>query len=505
MIGERIERIIIVGGGTAGWMAAAALSRFLVPGGTEVILIESDEIGTVGVGEATIPPIQKFNHLLGISEPVFLQETQGTFKLGIEFVDWGQVGDRYIHPFGRHGRDIAGIDFHQLYLRERQRRWLPPIDQFSIAAMAARAGRCAHATSDHLDPVSDISHAYHFDATLYARFLRKFAEALGVRRIEGKIVDVRRDAGSGHVASVLLADGRDIGGELFIDCSGFRGLLIEGALKTGYENWSHWLPCDSALAAPTANVGPPMPYTRATARTAGWQWRIPLQHRTGNGHVYCSQFIDDGEAERQLLENLEGAMVAQPRKLSFVTGRRRLAWNGNVISLGLAAGFIEPLESTSIHLIQHGIAMLMALMPDKRFAACERDEYNRQMQAAFESVRDFVVLHYKLTQRRDTPFWRHCADMAVPDTLARRMELFLSRGRFLKADTDLFTVTSWAAVMLGQNGWPEGTDPLVEALDEDKVALQIDQAHRAIARAASGLPPHLAYIRQIGGAAPSPS
>lgn len=501
MIGERIKRIVIVGGGTAGWMAAAAFGRFLVPGGTHITLVESDEIGTIGVGEATIPPIRKFNDLLGIAEGDFLKATQGTFKLGIEFVDWGKVGDRYMHPFGRHGRDIAGIDFHQLYLRERLRRPLPPIEHYSIGAVTARHGRFAHASPDPRLPTSDLAHAYHFDATLYARFLRRFAEALGIDRREGRIVDVTRHADASHVTSVTLADGSVIAGELFIDCSGFRGLLIEQALGTGYENWSHWLPCDRAVAVPSANVAPPAPFTRSIARDAGWQWRIPLQHRTGNGHVYSSRFTTDEAAEATLLAHLEGEALAAPRRLGFVTGRRRRSWNANVVSLGLASGFIEPLESTSIHLIQHGIAMLLALLPDTGFADAERDEYNRQMQASYESIRDFIILHYKLTQRDDTPFWRHCAAMEVPETLARRMELFLRRGRYLKGDTDLFTLNSWVAVMLGQNGWPEGYDPMVDALDEAKVGQQIDQAERAIADAATSLPAHLDAIQAIGGQA----
>jgi tryptophan halogenase len=504
MIGKRIERIVIVGGGTAGWMAAAAFGRFLVPGGTSVTLIESDEIGTIGVGEATIPPIRKFNDLLGIPEADFLKATQGSFKLGIEFVDWGRLGDRYIHPFGRHGRDIAGIDFHQLYLRERTRRALPPIGSFSIGAAAALLGRFAHASPDPRLPTADLAHAYHFDATLYARFLRRFAEPLGVIRQEGRIVDVSRHAENGHILAVTLADGRIVEGDLFVDCSGFRGLLIEQALGTGYEDWSHWLPCDRAIAVPSANIGPPDPFTRATAREAGWQWRIPLQHRTGNGHVYSSHFMDDEAAEAMLLRHLESAPLAAPRQLGFATGRRRLAWNANVVSLGLASGFIEPLESTSIHLIQHGIAMLLALLPDSDFADVERDEYNLQMQASFEAVRDFIVLHYKMTQRDDTPFWRHCAAMEVPETLARRMELFRRRGRYLKGDTDLFTLNSWVAVMLGQNGWPEGYDPMVDALDEAKVAEQIDRAEQAIAQAAAALPLHMDAIRGMGAEAPSP-
>jgi tryptophan halogenase len=501
MSSNRIGRIVIVGGGTAGWMAAAALGRFLAHGNTRICLVESDEIGTIGVGEATIPPIRTFNGLLGIDESEFLKATQGTYKLGIEFVDWGERGQRYFHPFGRYGRDIAGIDFHQLYLRERMRRAIPDIETFCISAMAARAGRFGQPASDPAHPEHDFNYAFHFDASLYARFLRRYAERLGVERVEGKVIDAMLDQERGFVQAVSLADGRRIEGELFIDCSGFRGLLIEQALATGYEDWSRWLPCDRAIAVPSANVGPPEPYTRSTAREAGWQWRIPLQHRTGNGHVYASRFLDAPGAERILLHNLPGEALAPPRHLSFVTGRRKLAWNRNVVALGLSAGFIEPLESTSIHLIQLGIAKLLALFPDRRLSPVERDEYNRSMQTTFESVRDFVTLHYKLTARADTPFWSYCREMDVPESLERRLALFRGRGRNLRADGELFGLTSWVAVMLGQNAWPDDYDPAVDALDETKVADLIDRVRQSIGEAVRTLPSHLEFIQRSGAAA----
>jgi len=501
MNANRIDRIVIVGGGTAGWMAAAALGRFLAHGNTRICLVESDEIGTIGVGEATIPPIRTFNGLLGIDESEFLKATQGTYKLGIEFVDWGGHGQRYFHPFGRYGRDIAGIDFHQLYLRERTRRALPDIETFCISAMAARAGRFGRPESDPARPEHDFNYAFHFDASLYARLLRRYAERLGVERVEGKVIDTLLDREHGLVEAISLADGRRIEGELFIDCSGFRGLLIEQALATGYEDWSQWLPCDRAIAVPSANVGPPEPYTRSTARVAGWQWRIPLQHRTGNGLVYASRFLDAPEAERILLDNLPGEALATPRHLSFVTGRRKLAWNRNVVALGLSAGFIEPLESTSIHLIQLGIAKLLALFPDRRLSPIERDEYNRSMQTTFESVRDFITLHYKLTARADTPFWSYCREMAVPESLQRRLALFRGRGRNLRVDGELFGLTSWVAVMLGQNAWPEDYDPAVDALDETKVTELIDRVHQSVGQAVRTFPSHLEFIQRSGAAA----
>ena len=368
-----IRDVVIVGGGTACWMAAAALSRFLNNGYTRVTLIESEEIGTVGVGEATIPPIITFNRMLGINENEFLRATRATFKLGIEFVDWGKVGERYFHPFGAHGRDLQGVQFHQLYLRERSRRALPDISAWAMSAVAAGQGKFGRPSDKAQSALREIHYAFHFDAGLYARYLRGYAEHYGVRRVEGRIVDTQLDAESGNVASVTLADGQTIAGDLFIDCSGFRGLLIEGALRTGYENWQHWLPCDRAIAVPAALAAEPEPFTRVTARARSWQWRIPLQHRMGNGLVYCSQFLDDDDAERELLANLEGEPLAPPRRLSFTTGRRLKCWNRNVVALGLSSGFIEPLESTSIHFIQSGIARLIALFPDKRFNPVTKD------------------------------------------------------------------------------------------------------------------------------------
>ncbi|HEX8484346.1 tryptophan halogenase family protein [Sphingomonas sp.] len=493
-----IRDVVIVGGGTAGWMAAAAFSRFLNNGFTRITLVESEEIGTVGVGEATIPPIITFNRMLGINENDFLRETGATFKLGIEFVDWGGKGERYFHPFGFHGRDLEGVHFHQLYLRERMRQVMPDISAWSMSATAAAGGRFARPSGDAQSPIRDLLYAFHFDAGLYARFLRGYAERGGVRRLEGRIVDTVRDDTSGFVRSVRLADGQEVAGDLFIDCSGFRGLLIEDAMKTGYEDWSQWLPCDRAIAVPTAYAGDPDPFTRATARGAGWQWRIPLQHRMGNGLVYASAFLDDDAAERLLLHNLEGEPLADPRRISFTTGRRKLSWNGNVVSLGLSSGFIEPLESTSIHFIQSGIAKLIALFPDKRFNPVERNEYNRQMRDLYEDVRDFIVLHYKATRRDDTPFWDRCRTMDVPDSLARKIDLFRAKGRLFRDGLELFATTSWVSVCLGQHIVPQEYEPAADALDPGKVAMALEQMRRGYLETAQALPSHADFLRRCG-------
>jgi tryptophan halogenase len=489
-----IRKIVIVGGGTAGWMAAAAFSALLEKGAFEIVLVESDEIGIVGVGEATIPPLVAFNNLLGINEDAFLAASKGTFKLGIEFVDWGAPGERYFHPFGPHGQDLRAVHFHQLYLREAKKRPLPDIREWSMSGVAAELGRFARPGPDARLPLSQLGYAFHFDAGLYARFLRAYAERGGVRRIEGRIVDVAVDGESGHVRSVTLADGTAVEGELFLDCSGFRGLLIEQTLGTGYEDWSRWLPCDRAVAVPCRLPGPPDPFTRSTARAAGWQWRIPLQHRMGNGIVYSSAHLERGEAEALLLANLEGEALAEPRHLSFTAGRRKLAWNGNVVSLGLSSGFVEPLESTSIQLIQSGIAKLLALFPDRRFDPRERAEYNRQMQDLFEDVRDFVILHYKATRRDDSAFWNYCRTMDVPDGLAAKLDLWRSKGRVFREGRELFATASWVAVLLGQGIVPEEHEPWANVIDPEVAADALEKMRLSYRRMAENMPAHADFI-----------
>ena len=491
-----IRKVVIVGGGTAGWMAAAGLSHWLPSHAVEIALVESDEIGTVGVGEATIPPLLVFNDMLGLNEDEFLAATKGTFKLGIEFVDWGARGERYFHPFGSHGADFNGVHFHHLYLREAQRRSLPDIREWSMSAVAAELGRFARPGPQARLPLSQLVYAFHFDAGLYAQFLRRHAEAKGVQRIEGKIVDVAQDGENGQVRSVTLERGETVEGDLFIDCSGFRGLLIEDTLGTGYEDWSRWLPCDRAAAVPCALPGPPEPFTRSTAREAGWQWRIPLQHRMGNGLVYSSAHLERAEAETLLLANLEGEPLAPPRHLSFTAGRRRLAWNGNVVSLGLSSGFIEPLESTSIHLVQSGIDKLIALFPDRRLNPAERDEYNRQMQEVFEDVRDFIILHYKATRRDDSEFWNYCRTMDLPDTLAAKLELWRSKGRIFRDGQELFGPPSWVAVLLGQGIVPQEQDPRVIAIDPAVAGDTLEKMRVSYRQMAEHMPAHADFISQ---------
>lgn len=492
-----VKKVVIVGGGTSGWMCAAAMGRFFASSGPEVVLIESDDIGTVGVGEATIPPLQEFNTFLGIDENEFVRATQGTFKLGIEFADWNRLGGRYLHPFGFHGRDTQEHRFHQLWLRLRQEIGedaAGDITDYNVTGVAARLGRFSRPSGGPNSILSTIHYAFHFDAGLYARFLRTYAEARRVKRLEGIIVGVNQRPSDGFIRSVTLKDGREIEGDLFIDCSGFRGLLIEQTLKAGYREWGQWLPCNRALAVPSENVGPPSPYTRSTAREAGWQWRIPLQHRTGNGYVYSSDHIDDEAAQETLLANLAGKPLAEPRKLSFTAGHRNKLWDRNVVAIGLAGGFLEPLESTSIHMVQTGITRLMTLFPDKGFAQVDIDEFNNQSILEYEQVRDFIILHYKATVRDDTPFWRRVRDMDVPDSLRHKMDLFRSKGRIFRSHGELFTLDSWLAVLVGQDVAPIGHDPIVDSIPLESLQRNMHALKAGVGAAAVSLPTHEAFI-----------
>jgi tryptophan halogenase len=497
---EPIRKILIVGGGTAGWMTAAALAHVL-RGSVQVELVESEAIGTVGVGEATIPPILLFNALLGIDENEFLRETQATFKLGIQFKDWFRNGHTYFHPFGQYGARVDAASFHQYWLRLNAAGLDDDLDAYSAPAMAARLGRFTRPQGDPRSVSAGMAYAFHFDASLYARYLRGRAEKAGVVRHEGRIADVRL-APNGDIGSVALEDGRVLEADFFIDCSGFRGLLIEGALKTGYEDWTHWLPCDRAVAMPCARVEAPTPYTRSTALEAGWRWRIPLQHRTGNGYVYCSEHISDDEAIARLREALDGEALAEPNLLRFRTGRRKKAWNRNCLAIGLSSGFLEPLESTSIHLIQSGISRLLLSFPDKGFAQADIDNYNHLSQLEFERVRDFVVLHYKATERTDSPLWRQVGAMEIPDSLRRKMDMFRSRGRVFRFEDELFQETSWIAVLLGQGVWPERADPITEVIPLEATRERLHQMRAIIREGVERMPTHDAFVRGAVQTAP---
>src|SRR5689334_4371818 len=438
-------------------MTAAALSNALP--NCRITLIESEEIGIVGVGEATIPPIRKFNQALGLDEFEFIRRTKGSYKLGIQFVDWVEPGRRYFHPFGTYGRSF---DFdHLLYFwhqAQRQGKATSSLDDYCMAWVMASRERFTLPLVDPRNVLSTFDYAYHFDASLYAAYLREVSERRGVMRVEGRIAETRLNGETGHVEALRLQDGREVTGELFIDCSGFRGLLIEDALHTGYDNWTHWLPCDRAVAVPCASASDFLPYTRSTARAAGWQWRIPLQHRIGNGYVYSSSYIDETAAAETLLANLDGKALAEPRTLRFVTGRRRLGWNRNVVAIGLSSGFLEPLESTSLHLIQASIQRLIAMFPGGHIDPAVRDEYTRIGNGALERVRDFLLLHYHLNRRTDGELWRYCATMSIPDTLRESIEHFRHHGRLVQREHELFVRASWLAVHVGQLNLPEACD-----------------------------------------------
>ena len=493
-----IEHIIIVGGGTAGWMAAAALSRIRAGRPVAITLIESEEIGTVGVGEATIPPFLDFNRLLEIDERDMLSMVQGSFKLGIQFVNWGKIGDSYIHPFGNYGYQVDGISFHHVWHKYQQAGDKRPIQVFNVETMAAHFGRFARTEDYQRDDLPPVNYAYHIDAGRYARYLRNYAETRGVVRREGKISDVTLDNESGSVSSVTIENGDVLKGDLFIDCSGFRGLLIEQALKTGYDDWSNYLPCNRAVALPCLREdgSGPLPYTRATAHSAGWQWQVPLQHRNGNGHVYCNEYMSDDEAHSILVNNIAGKPGAEPNFLRFVTGRRKKFWNKNVVALGLASGFMEPLESTSLHLVNTGINKLIALLSLDGVTQAQEDAFNRLTGKEYARIRDFLILHYNSTTRDDSPFWNYCRNMPVPDSLTEKVELFRQNGQIFREDDELFTETSWAAVMMGQGIKMGGHNAMADAVREPNTRREIDEMEKSIQFVVQHMPSHGEYLNR---------
>ncbi len=476
-------------------MTAAALSHFLETG-YDIHLVESEDIGAVGVGEATIPQINLFNQALGIDENAFLKATQGTFKLGIEFVDWRHAGHRYMHAFGQVGRDVGLAAFHHYWHRAHGLGFAKDVAAYSLNEAAGRAGKMQRGMPVTAKSLAPMPYAFHFDAGLYANFLRRFAQMRGVARTEGKIRHVDQDGETGNITRLHMESGAQIDGDFFIDCSGFRGLLIEETLNSGYEDWTAWLPCDRAVAVPSANICAPIPYTRATARAAGWQWRIPLQHRTGNGYVYCSQHISDDEAAATLLANLDGKPLADPRPLKFTTGKRRSFWNRNCVAIGLASGFMEPLESTSIHMIQSAISRLLKLLPGKTVSPQDAASYNRQADTEYDRIRDFLILHYKATERRDTPFWQACAGMPIPDSLQEKIDLFRSNGHIFREQDELFTEVGWLQVMLGQGIMPQGHHPLADQISAEDLREFLSTLEALIQREVAQMPSHADFIAQ---------
>ena len=490
-------RVIIVGGGTAGWMTAVALVGLLQADVCSVRLVESDEIGTVGVGEATLPQLRAFNRRIGLIEFEVMRRTRATFKLGIEFRGWGSGGTSYIHPFGAFGRALGGVDFHHQWRRAALLGEPSAIEDYSLSIAAARRGRFDFPVDDPARIESTFDYAYHLDAGLYGRYLREVGERRGVERTEGKVVRVDRDPETGALAAIALADGRTIEGDLFIDCSGFRALLIGDALKSGWEDWSRWLPCDRAFAVPSARTDDFHPYTRLTAREAGWQWRIPLQHRTGNGYVFSSRFLSEERAADTLIANLDGDAIDAPRLLKFATGRRHASWAANCVAIGLSSGFLEPLESTSIYLIQRGIEELVALFPSGPSCAPLRSEYNRRMDVEYERIRDFLILHYH-ANGRDEPLWQACREMAVPDSLRHKIELFARSGQIERYRDGLFSPPSWLSVLLGQGIVPANIHPMAPALPVERLRGVLDGMRAAVASAAEAMPSHASALEAYG-------
>ena len=499
---DLIQKVVIVGGGTAGWMSAAAMAKIIgaMPG-LKIELVESDEIGTVGVGEATIPQINLFNQLLGLDERDLVRATNATYKLGIEFRDWTRIGHRYVHPFGFYGLDMLGIEFHHFWLKGQTLGDPHLLDDYSLGVVAGLESRFLHPRPDQPNsPLSRIGYAFQFDASLYAAYLRRLAESWGVVRTEGRIVDVVQNGETGFIEAIVLQDGRQIPGDLFLDCSGFRALLIEQRLGAGFEDWSKWLPCDRALAVACERSDDQQPLTRSTARTAGWQWRIPLQHRTGNGYVYSSAHICDDEAAETLLANLDGKPIADPRPLRFRAGHRKRSWVKNVVAIGLSGGFLEPLESTSIHLIQTGIARLMTLFPTRRFDRVEIERYNQMTVREYVDIRDFLVLHYRATERDDSEFWNYCRTLEPPEGLAEKLDMFRSSGRIFREHEELFTETSWLAVMVGQGVRAKAYHPAADLLSDSETLERLKHVREVVAATTQMMPTQGDYLAEMRGA-----
>ena len=487
MQNRKIHKVLIAGGGTAGWMTAATLAK-LIGKTLDIRLVESEEIGTVGVGEATIPTLITFHELLKVKEQDFLKAVQATFKLGISFENWRDLGEDYIHSFGWAGKDSWAAGFQHFWLKGKRMGISGEYGEYCNEWLAAKRSRFA------VLPNNKLNYAYHIDASLYAKFLRGIAEEHGAVRQEGLIEQVEQDPESGFITGIRLRSGQLLEGDLFIDCTGFRGLLIDQALNIGYEDWGHWLPCDRAVAVQTEAAAPPIPYTRSIAREAGWQWRIPLQHRVGNGLVFSSGHWSEDEAVNQLLGNIRGKRLTEPRVIRFRAGQRRGHWHKNCVAVGLSSGFIEPLESTSIHLIQRSLIRLMQMFPYDGIRQPDVDEFNSQMNFEIDNVRDFIILHYHVTDRMDTAFWRQCRDMSIPDSLTHRIELFKQAGRVFKVPTELFGETSWIQVMLGQGLEPEQYHPIVNMMSDDELTKFLNGIQGSVDKLVGQLPEHQRFI-----------
>lgn len=490
-----MKRVVIVGGGTAGWVSAAMMARVLSLKDCSVTLVESDDIGTIGVGEATIPTIIDFHRMLGIDEADFVRETQATFKLGIEFKGWGAAESRYFHPFGTYGREFDSVSFHQYWLRAKSLTNCGDLSDYSLCGLAAEQGKFLPSSNDPKSILSNMGYAYHFDAGLYAKFLRRYSEARGVTRIEGKVVEVGQ-RGDGFIECIKLASGQSVEGDFFLDCTGFAGLLIDKTFKVGFDDWSDLLPANRAVAVPSENVGATKPYTLSMAHESGWQWRIPLQHRTGNGMVYSSEFMSDDEATAKLMANLEGPALAEPRCLKFKTGRRKKSWHKNCLAVGLAAGFMEPLESTAIHLVQTSVSRLLMLFPGLDFNPADINEFNAQTEREYEFIRDFIILHYHANQRTE-PLWKYCREMPVPESLTHRMALFANRGRIFEREEDLFKKASWIAVLRGQGIEPAHYDPIADYRPEARLLGMLEEMRQVFRSGVDAMPSHDEYIAQL--------
>lgn len=495
MLNSHIKHLVIVGGGTAGWMCAAGLAKLFDNTGLKITLLESEQIGTVGVGEAAIPHIRHFNQRLGIDEHEFIRRTNATYKMGIEFTDWGKIGDAYIHPFGSFGRRIDQVDFIHYWLKARSAGYTTPLSDFSLPIVACNQKKFDYPSADQTSLLSSYSYSFHLDAAAYAQLLREHSENLGVTRLEGKVTHVATDPQSGHITELHLDDGATLPADFFIDCTGFRSLLLGETLNTGFEDWSRWLPCDRAIAIPTTNSGAEIaPYTKAKALKVGWKWTIPLQHRTGNGIVYSSDFMDDSEAAELLLQEIEGEPLAQLNHLRFRAGRRLKSWTKNCVAIGLSSGFLEPLESTSIYLIQAAIMNFVDHFPTAKNFPIAKREFNRLMNLEYDRIKDFLILHYHMTQRDDSEFWRHCRALDIPDTLQEKIDAFKQIAQIDQYEQGLFLAPSWTAVMVGQGLIPDSYHPLADGMDVPALHRLLNQLEQDIKQQASSLHPHRSIL-----------